>query len=118
MSIEPNYSQLAADIKKAKDDVESIKADLKTIQTSEKFTPELRESLQRIIMIVDGDVAADVPGLRQRVKLLEIAVGSFQEDKKQTAATLRGIAIGLGLTGVTGAGTLVTMLIQVFGGSK
>mgnify|MGYP001609400666 CR=1 FL=1 len=72
--------------------------------------------VQQLSKCVNGDPGSDTIGLRQRVKVLEMAVDILQEDKKQTASTLKGIAIGLGLTGLTGAGTFVTMLIQLLGG--
>ena len=77
---------------------------------------DCREATQRLIKIIDGDPTTDIIGLRQRVKTLEIVVEALQEDKKQTQATLKGIVIGLALTGFSSTGTLITMLIQVFGG--
>ena len=72
------------------------------------------EAVSRLLLLVDGDPSRDVSGLRQRIVKLEGAVESLQEDKKGQQNTLRGIAIGLGLTGITGAGTFITMLMQVF----
>ncbi len=77
---------------------------------------DCREATQRLTKIIDGDPTSDLIGLRQRMKTVEIIVEALQEDKKQTQATLKGIAIGLALTGFSSAGTLITMLIQVFGG--
>ena len=76
----------------------------------------LAHAVQQLSKVVNGDPSSDLLGLRQRVKALELIVDILQEDKKQTQSTLKGIAIGLGLTVLTGAGTFVTMLIQLLGG--
>jgi hypothetical protein len=76
------------------------------------------EAIARLTMIIDGDPDSDLLGLRQRVKLVEMAINVLQEDKKQTTATLKGMMIGLGLTGATGVGTFITLLMQLLGGAK
>jgi hypothetical protein len=60
------------------------------------------EAIARLTMIIDGDPDSDLLGLRQRVRTVELAVQVLQEDKKQTASMLKGMMIGLGLTGATG----------------
>jgi hypothetical protein len=74
------------------------------------------DAIARLTTIIDGDPDSDLLGLRQRVKSVEMAINVLQEDKKQTTSMLKGMMIGLGLTGVTGAGTFITMLMQLLGG--
>jgi hypothetical protein len=72
----------------------------------------LRRDVDRLIMLVDGDEGLDIEGLRQRMdRIEELAdeVGAFKN-------LLRGIAIGLGVTGVGSIGTLIALLSKALGG--
>jgi len=72
----------------------------------------LRRDVDRVVMLLDGDEGLDIEGLRQRMdRIEELAdeVGAFKN-------LLRGIAIGLGVTGVGSIGTLIAVLTKALGG--
>jgi len=72
----------------------------------------LRRDVDRIIILVDGNDDLDIEGLRQRMDRIEavaVQIGDFKH-------MIRGIAIGLGVTSLTGIGTLAALLSKLFGG--
>jgi len=71
----------------------------------------LRRDVDRLIMLVDGDEGLDVDGLRQRMDRIETLAEEVGAFKNQ----LRGIVIGLGLTGVGSIGTLIAVLTKTLG---
>lgn len=81
------------------DDIATIRADLRDMQTT-----------------MYGDARRKIVGVVETMnKLLEAEDRRILRDEKRDALQ-RGILIGLGLTGITSASTLVTVLFKVFTG--
>lgn len=64
--------------------------------------------------VVYGNNRQDTPGILKRVSNLERMVEAIEVSRREERATLKGIKIGLVITGATGAGTLVSVLSQLF----
>jgi hypothetical protein len=108
---------MQAEVDALKKQLDAVAGCVDTLQKGD-HGKENAEAIDRLKTIIDGDPNSDVLGLRPRVKALETAVNILNEDKKQTASMLKGMALGLGLTGATGVGTFVTLLMQLLGGTK
>ena len=81
------------------DDIATIRADVRDLQTT-----------------MYGDARRKIVGVVETMnKLLEAEDRRILRDEKRDALQ-RGILIGLGLTGITSASTLVTVLFKVFTG--
>lgn len=65
--------------------------------------------------VVYGNNRQGTIGIIKRVENLEKLVENIEDARREERATLKGIKIGLALTGLTGAGTLVSILSQVLG---
>ncbi len=72
----------------------------------------LKRSVDRLILLVDGDPNSDVEGLRNRLEHVEDKANEIINQRN----TLKWILIGMGLTGVTNAGALITVLVKTLGG--
>lgn len=67
--------------------------------------------------VIYGNAKRRTRGIIERVENLESLVESIEDARREERATLKGIKIGLALTGLTGAGTLISILAQILGGS-
>ncbi len=70
----------------------------------------LRRDVDRILILVDGDDSLGIVGLRQRMDAME----DLAEEIKGFRSTLRGISIGLGITGVSSVGALAAIIAKLF----
>lgn len=84
---------------------------------------EIRETLAGVSLkstdleaVIYGNARQDTPGLLKRVQTLEKLVEEIERSRTEQKATLKGIQLGLGLTGAAGVGTLITVLTQILGG--
>jgi hypothetical protein len=80
--------------------------------------PGIDARLTRIETVVDGDTQQDVAGLRSRLTTVETTLQTLVDVQREMQWILRGVAIGVGLIGVTQAGPLgqaVTTLLHLFG---
>lgn len=82
------------------DDLATIRADLRDIQTT-----------------LYGDARRKIVGIVETLnRLLDAEEARTIRDEKRDALQ-RGILIGLGLTGITSASTLITVLLRAFTGT-
>lgn len=79
---------------------------------SKEGIAQLRQSVERLIVLIDGDERMDVNGLRERLEKVESRTVEIINQRNM----LKWILIGMGLTGLTNAGALITVLIKVLGG--
>lgn len=80
-----------------------------------KSREEVRNEMKGEIGRVEKTWKEELGEVHQEVKKLNLAVAALQEVERDRQRTLKGILIGLGLTGITGAGTLITLVSQLFG---
>lgn len=81
--------------------------------TEQQVRDELREIKQEIKLvtsIVRGNEITGLRGLLVRVRDLEEKVEFLLQEKERQKWTLRGIALGLGITGLSGIGNLIALL--------
>lgn len=71
-----------------------------------------RERIDLLEQIVLGDAELHLDGLHKRVEIVEKLLKELISERKSERDRLRGISIGLGLTGLTGASTLIAVLSQ------
>lgn len=75
-------------------------------------TLNLRQDKNGLVIYGDSDIR--LPGLLERVENLEDAVKTLVELDKSRQNVIKGIVVGVGITGLTSGGTLITVLSQVF----
>jgi hypothetical protein len=63
--------------------------------------------------LVYGNSNIRVRGLTDRVEDMESLVDRMNDERREQAATMKGIKIGLALTAVTGAGTLISIITEI-----
>lgn len=85
------------------------------IEEVREWLNEISALSRRLEVVVLGRPEYRVTGLAERMEKLEDLVREIVDARKSERDKLKGIQIGLALTGVTGAGTLFTLLTQVLG---
>lgn len=106
----------AGSAKKNDGDLEALRRDMNDVKDGDYCIQA--ENIKRILRLIDGDADLKAKGMWQMIQELHSSVTEMQEERKQQKTLMRGIVIGLGLTGITGIGTLVTLLAQVMGAFK
>jgi chromosome segregation ATPase len=86
--------------------------DVHEAQVTDVNATSLKRSVDRLILLVDGDPNSDVEGLRNRLEHVEDKANEIINQRN----TLKWILIGMGLTGVTNAGALITVIVKTLGG--
>lgn len=82
----------------------------------ERRVAELEERAERFSTLLDGDERLGYTGLRRDIAIARQDIEMLKTEREKQRNMLRGIGIGLGVTGVTGAGTLGTLIAQLVGG--
>lgn len=80
---------------------------------------ELRDLKQRQAIharVLFGDSETDTPGVLKRISTLEKLVESSADERQAQKTMVKGILVGLGLTSVTGIGTLAALIAQLLKG--
>jgi HEAT repeat protein len=106
---------------------EALKNTRQAVDDLRKFVDDndsqIRETLAKVDLkstdldaVIYGNARQDTPGLLKRVQTLEKLVEEIERGRAEQKATLKGIQIGLTLTGAAGVGTLITVLTQILGG--
>jgi hypothetical protein len=76
----------------------------------------LQDRVDRQSIVLFGDKEMNVAGLViDHSEVKEMLQDMIKKDRERIVL-MRGIVVGLGLTTLTGAGTLVTLLVQIFSG--
>jgi hypothetical protein len=106
---------IIAEVRELRAEVSRLRHDLTAV---EQACPDetVHEVIERLQKIIDGDATSDIPGLRARVSAIEASTHALQREREAMTATLRGIVIGLGLTGTTSVMTFITVIAKTFGG--
>ncbi len=77
---------------------------------------KLNHEVRRVCDLLDGNESRGVPGLRdQLVDTLDV-LKELRDERREAKAQMRGIVIGLGVTGITSVSTLIAILQVIFGG--
>lgn len=71
---------------------------------------DVKKEMQLVTSIVRGNELTGLRGLTTRVEYLEEKVKFLLNERERQRWTLRGIALGLGITGLSGVGNLVALL--------
>ena len=69
----------------------------------------LNDDLERIITLIDGDDQRDIVGLRGRMAKTEDGVKQLVDERNK----LKWILVGVGLTGVTNLGAIITLISKI-----
>lgn len=80
-----------------------LEADVKELKVEQSFHAR----------VLFGDQRAETPGALKRIGTLETLVENMEEERKTQKNLIRGIALGLGLTGIGSVGTFITVLTQI-----
>jgi chromosome segregation ATPase len=73
---------------------------------------EIKQVLEDLTSLVYGNEKFRLKGLNVRVEKLEDEVEKIIDDRRSERDKLRGIQIGLGITTVTGIGTLLAVVAE------
>lgn len=73
----------------------------------------LSKDVRRLVLLLIGDDELEVAGVVERLKETEQELETIKDEREAQANRLRGVAIGLGITGVSGVGTFITVLTQI-----
>lgn len=65
-----------------------------------------------------GSSRLKLPGVLDQLQKLTASLDELVNERRAQSTLIKGIAIGLGLTSLTGLGTLITVLSQVAGAVK
>ena len=74
---------------------------------------EIKQVLEDLTSLVYGNEKFRLKGLNVRVEKLEDEVEKIIDDRRSERDKLRGIQIGLGITTVTGIGTLLAVVAEI-----
>jgi len=75
----------------------------------------LESRISRMEIIILGDPTLGIEGLLPRIGRMEDSLSQLLQQRQEQRNLLRGIAIGLAVTSVSGVGTLLSILSKVFG---
>lgn len=75
-----------------------------------------REGVKDLQSLLYGDPRFLMPGLAQDVKAVRTALEALEDEREAFLNQIKGMKIALVLIGLTGGGTLVTLLTQIFTG--
>lgn len=75
----------------------------------------LSDSLARYRQLMFGDPEADTPGVLKRIATLEKLVESSEAERQAQRNIIKGMAIAIAFSSVTGIGTFITVLSQIAG---
>ena len=87
--------------------------DIRAIKVQQSLQGDLQTRYRQILF---GDPETESPGVLRRIGILEKLVESAADERQAQKTMIKGILVGLGLTSVTGIGTLATLLAQLLRG--
>jgi len=100
--------------------IDDLTKQVSDLDASDEQTREIiagiRLSLDKLIIVVFGHSEYRLEGTADRLARLEKIVEEIIDTRRSERDKLKGIQIGLAITGVTGAGTLATVITQIIGG--
>ncbi len=79
---------------------------------------QLGERVDSLETSMYGSARLQLPGVLTQLQKLTSSLDDLVKERQTQSTLIKGIAIGLGLTSVTGIGTLITVLTQVVGVAK
>lgn len=72
----------------------------------------LKENVERLVMIMDGDSAYHITGTREDIESLKKRIGALEDQRNM----IKWGMIGVGIAGATNIGAIATVLIKALGG--
>ena len=87
--------------------------DIRAIKVQQSLQGDLWARYRQILF---GDPETESPGVLKRITILEKLVESAADERQAQKTMIKGILVGLGLTSITGIGTLATLLAQLLRG--
>lgn len=88
----------------------------KTNETSIEKIAAIREGLKDLQKLIYGEPLYFLPGLGVQVKNMNLTLELIQADREAQVNQIKGMKMAVVALGVTGGGTFIGMLIQLFGG--
>lgn len=75
----------------------------------------LIDSVARYRQLLFGDSEAETPGMLKRINTLEKLVEISEIERAAQRNIIKGMAIAIGVSSITGIGTFITVLSQILG---
>lgn len=72
----------------------------------------LRDNVERMVMIMDGDSTYHITGTHEEIEALKRRIGVLEDQRNMIKWGL----VGVGLAGATNIGAIITVLVKSFGG--
>lgn len=88
----------------------------KTNETSIEKIAAIREGLKDLQKLIYGEPLYFLPGLGVQVKNMNLTLELIQADREAQVNQIKGMKMAVVALGVTGGGTLIGVLVQLFGG--
>lgn len=85
-------------------------------EEAKKVFSILHDRVDRHSIVLFGDAQMNVVGLVADLSDVKEMLQTIINKDRERIVLMRGIVVGLGLTTLTGAGTLITLLVQIFSG--
>ena len=90
-----------------------VEDDIRAIKATQIAQADLQARYRQILF---GDVETESPGVLRRITVLEKLMEASADERQAQKTMIKGILVGLGLTSITGIGTLATLLAQLLRG--
>lgn len=108
------FKSLEEVVKTRRDDERKLREQLKTITDileGSDGKPGMKDCVERLVMLIDGDDAYNVMGFRKRIDIVEKKVDELITQRNM----LKWALIGMGVAGLGNTGALLTILAKVVG---
>lgn len=92
-------------------ELDSIRDELQDIRKTLDIVAKDNNELKAIIR---GNTGLGLRGLMARIDNAEKMLDTIETERQRQETLIKGIGIGLGLTSLTGVGTLVVTLLEAF----